>query len=705
MATTEVLPPVAEVLPPVAEVETTSVSGRTEFGKEWTDDYFYFQNRKDPRTIPYLEAENEYYQTRIGHLADLRQELYDDILGRIVEDDSQAPVQRGDHFYYRKTVTGQPYDIYCRKSVATGEEEIILDCNELAQGFDFFSLGVYTISPDCSCICYGTDTEGNERYTLHFKNLETKEDFGNQFENCSGATFDNQGNIFFTRNNEAWRSNQLFRASIEDENSEETLVMQEDDDKFGIRPKRSRDGRFLLIHVGSNITDEIWYLPTNASEQEPVCLFPRVEEIEVSADFHGDYVYYLTNDNNCKNFELRRKLISGDEEILRRNILNCVDNCVILHHDENITLEGFTIFENYIVIEERSSGLSQVRFLTVPGDVIQFHETYIFTEDESYVIWVSDASQNPNFNTNIVRIGYETPKQAETIYDYNMETNEKVLVKQKPVANFDSGDYKVERIFARGFDGVEIPITVLSLKDQDDCAPLYLEGYGSYGYSNDFVFWNSIIGLVNRGVRVAQAHIRGGGEYGRNWKLDGKLYKKQNTFLDFVSCAEHLIFKNYTTADQLVCFGRSAGGLLIGATVNMRPELFAGAILEVPFVDIINTISDETIPLTCNEWDEWGNPKRSEEEFEYIARYDPYLNIRPQKYPRLYVCSSINDTRVLFHEPTKYTAKMRHVNPETDIIMHMDLIGGHGGKSGRYGKIEQEARKLAWVLDVMGKST
>jgi len=675
-----------DMKPPVAErdphVQTLKFTDGT--SESWSDDFFYMRNKEDKRTIPYLDAENAYTDARLKDLEQCRKELYDEMLARIVEDDSQAPVKYGEYDFYSRTEKGKPYSIYCRRKGADGEEEIVLDCNKLAEGSEYFRLGAYQLSPDASILCYGVDFTGSERYELRFKNVETKEDFGPKIENAAGPQFDNIGNIYFSRYNDAWRPNQIFRKSYVKEDEPAALVMQEDNERFRLYVSRSRTGRFVYVVSASSISYETHYLSADSTEGLK-CVFPRKEKVEYELEDWGDYFYIRTNED-AETFKLQRCLISDPENTIE-TIIEC---------DPETTIKDVSAFSNFMSIQERGNGLDQIRILSLPN-----HESYSLEfPDESYLASVGSSKSNPHFDTDVVRFTYESAVIPDSTYDFNMATKERVLVKRLPVNNFNPENYEVRRIVARAYDGEKVPMTMLKRKDVELSAdtPLFLDGYGSYGYSNDFFFSSKYYSLVDRGVTCVFTHIRGGGEYGRRWKDNGKLFKKQNTFYDFIACAEHLIFKKYTSASCMVCEGASAGGLLIGAVINARPDLFTGAVMRVPFVDVLNTITDASLPLTAGEWDEWGNPTNTSEEFEYIQRYSPYDNIRRQQYPAILLQSSLNDTRVLYHEPAKYIAKMRLLNPNTDITMKMHMIGGHGGKSGRYGRLLDRAYSFAWIL-------
>lgn len=672
---------------PIAEIDPHVQ--KTEFGLEWSDDYFYMRNREDPRVIPYLEAENIFADQKYAHLEDLREEVYQDILGRIVEDDTTVPVRKGKHEYYSRTETGKPYKIYCRKSLEKkAEEEIILDCNKYAEGLEFFQIGFFSTSPDLTCVAYGIDIKGDERYTLHIKNLETKEDFGPVIENVSKVRFDNLGNIYYTKPNEAWHCDNLYRTNYMEaaENSaDEILIMHEKDQQFDLSLQCSSDRSIIFIKSESNITTELYYVLANEIV-EPKLIFKRKQERELSIDRNGDYFYIMGNENAI-NFEFFRVHMDDPENTKE----------ILISHSEDVTLEDFEMFENFIAIEERSGGFARVRILNPHN--LSFY--YVDFDLPACTLQTWGSNMEPHFHNDVVRVCLDTPICPTAYYDFNMATEEKTLAKQKPINNHNPEDYTMEYIFARGYDGTQIPMTLVYLKtlEVNSDTPVVMEGYGAYGFANDFVYWNKVYTFVNKGAIFCQAHIRGGGEFGRKWKNDGKLFKKQNTFLDFISCAEHLIFKNYTNPEKLIIWGTSAGGLLIGSTINMRPELFKGAMLSVPFVDVLNSMADASLPLTTGEWDEWGNPQK-EEYFEYINRYSPYNNIWEQKYPQIFIQSSINDTRVLFHEPAKYCAKLRTVG--ANVTMKMNLVGGHGGKSGRYGKIREASWGFAWALELLG---
>ncbi|MGB7061337.1 MAG: S9 family peptidase [Candidatus Zixiibacteriota bacterium] len=677
-----------EVKPPVAKVEPKV---DTLFGREMVDDYYWLRERDNPEVIDYLKGENAYTEAVMKHTEKLQEKLYEEMLSRIKETDLSVPVKRDDYYYYYRTEEGKQYPIYCRKKGSLeAEEEILLDVNELAEGKDYMYLGVYEVSPDHNLLAFGVDTSGNERYRLRVKNLETDEIYPDIIDSISTSfewANDNR-TFFYTKTDEAWRPYKLFRHTLGDEIEKDVLVFHEKDDAFflGIRKSKSMD--YLFIQLGSMNTTEAYYLDAANPTGEFKLVHPRQQDMEYELSHHGDQFYIVTNDN-AKNFKLMRAPVSNPS---KKNWEE------VIPHRDSVKLDRIDVFSDFMVFYEREHGLKQIRikdFSTGETHTVEFPEPV-------YTFW---QAWNPDFNGRLLRFHYTSFITPESVYDYDMKTRKRELKKQKEVlGGYDPEKYQSERTFAKADDGTLIPISMVYRKDivKQDNNPLYLYGYGAYGSSVDPYFSSNRLSLVDRGFIYARAHVRGGGEMGRYWYDDGKLLSKKNTFTDFIACAEHLIAENYTSSEKLVVDGASAGGLLIGAVANMRPDLFKIVIADVPFVDLINTMMDTSIPLTVIEYEEWGNPNK-EEYFDYMLSYSPYDNVEAEDYPNMLILAGLNDTRVQYWEPAKWTAKLRAMKTDSNrLLLKTNMGAGHGGVSGRYDQLKEIAFEYAFVLDVLG---
>ena len=675
-------PPIAQKKPRLTQIHDV----------QWTDDYYWMRDREDPEVISYLENENNYTQEKMAHLEGLQKTLYDEILGRIKEDDNSVPYRKDEYFYYSRTESGKPYRIYCRKhKTLDADEEIILDGNVLADGKEYMRIGAIAISPDHKILAYSVDYEGSERYGLSFKNLgggpEIAETIPNTYYSLAWAN-DNK-TLFYTVVDEASRPYKLFRHTLGTEPSSDVLVYHEKDEAFFLSVSKSRSKQYIFIDLDSAITSEVRYLDADCPESEFQVFRARENGVEYLIEHHSSRFYILTNEN-AENFKLLQSPIDDTS----------VENWTsIIEEKDNVTLSGVDAFEDFLVVYQRQDGLPQIHITQ-----LSTQETHQMTfEDASYNAW---SGNNPDFKTNVLRFGYSSMLRPDSIFDYGMDTRDRVLKKETEVLGYDRHQYTDERIWAEASDGTKIPISLLYKKglDRNGENPALLFGYGSYGYAYDVDFDSDLFSLVDRGFAVGIAHIRGGGELGRKWKNAGKFEHKMNTFTDFISCSEHLVEQGYTSTSKLVISGRSAGGLLMGAVTNMRPDLFHAVIAGVPFVDVINTMLDETIPLTVIEWEEWGNPK-DKKYFEYMRAYSPYDNVRAVEYPHMLVLAGLNDPRVQYWEPAKWTAKIRDLGiGDNLLIMKTDMGAGHGGNSGRYGHIKDTAFEYAFILDRVSKS-
>lgn len=676
-------------VPPVARIEPVY---DTMFGDVRVDNYHWLRNRGDSAVIAYIEAENAYTDTVMAHTEALQEKLFQEIKGRIKETDLSVPVFHHGYYYYSRTEEGKQYSIYCRKlGSMDADEEIVLDVNALAEGKDFMDVGTYEFSPDQTMLMYGTDDKGSERYDLRFKNMETGELYDDVIPAMSGnAVWANDNKtVFYTIPDPTWRTYRLYRHTLGDDPANDVLVYEESDERFWIGVGKTRDDAFLVVASGSSITDEWYYLDANNPTGEFRIIKPREEGVEYTIAHHDDTFYIWTNEDGAYNFKLYK---TSDQTPGRDSWVE------VLPHRENVMLAGVDLFKNHMVIMERENGLQTLTIRNLASGEE-------FKVDFPDAVYSYAVNANPDFNTSILRFNYYSFLTPRSVFDYNMDTRERTLLKQQEVlGGYDRDEYQDERIMAPARDGAMVPISLVYKKgmERDGSNPLYLYGYGSYGYAMDPYFSTSRLSLLDRGFIFAIPHIRGGDEMGRKWYEDGKLLKKKNTFYDFIDCADYLCDEGYTSHDKLVISGGSAGGLLVGAVVNMRPDLAAVVIGSVPFVDVMNTMLDATIPLTVIEYDEWGNPN-VEEYYHYMNSYSPYDNIGDYEYPNMLIQSSLNDTRVQYWEGTKWAAKLRaHNQSDNRLLLKTNMGAGHGGSSGRYDYLHELAFEYAFVLDCLG---
>ncbi|MCK4462324.1 MAG: S9 family peptidase [candidate division Zixibacteria bacterium] len=675
--------------PPVAKVEPRI---DTMFEVEMVDNYSWLRDdsRSKPEVLDYLKAENAYTEAVMYHTEQLQDALYNEMLGRIKETDLSVPAQRDEYFYYSRTEEGKQYDIYCRKKGSLeAAEEILLDVNRLAKGHDFLGLGTYEISPDHKLLAYSTDTAGNERYTLRVKNLETGELYPDEILKMSGSAewANDNRTLFYTVPDDAWRPYKLYRHTLGQE-EEDLLIYHEPDNAFWIDIGKSMSMKYLLVDIGSQTSSEVRYLDADKSFGEFSIVHPRKPKHEYQVYHHGDMFYIVTNDS-AKNFRLMRTPVSAPAKNNWREVIP---------HRDSVKLDRVVMFGGFMVLSEREDGLRQLR-------VMEFSSSEAHRIEMPEPMYACSPGENIDFGSGILRFVYQSFATPRSVYDYDMLTKERALMKRKEVlGGFDPTQYQSERIYATAEDGTRIPISLVYKigVNLDGTSPLYLNGYGAYGISMDPYFSSNRLSLLDRGFIYVRAHIRGGGEMGRYWYEDGRLLNKKNTFTDFIACGEHLIAKQYTCTDKLVINGGSAGGLLIGAVVNMAPELCHIAIADVPFVDVMNTMLDASIPLTVIEYEEWGNPNEKEY-FDYMMSYSPYDNVTAKAYPHMLITGGLNDTRVQYWEPAKWTARLRALKTDNNrLLLKTNMGAGHGGASGRYDYLKEIALEYAFILDVLG---
>jgi oligopeptidase B len=674
-------PPVAKAIPHVDTV----------FGDIRVDDYYWMRDRDDSSVIDYLAAENEYTEAVMAHTEDLQQKLYDEMLGRIKETDLSVPTKEDSFYYYTRTEEGKQYALACRKLRSLdASEEMYLDMNALAEGYEYFNLGAFTVSPDHRLLAYSIDTAGNENYTLVIKNLVTGEMLSDTIPNTSAPiqwTMDNEA-ILYPTLDDIHRPDKLWRHMLGTPADDDKLIYHEEDKAFSVYIGKSKSKKYLFIVLGSNDATEYRYLEADKPSGEFKVIKARRPEVKYYIYHHGDDFYIHTNED-AQNFRiLKTPVTSPGPENWKE----------FIPHRDSVYIEGMDVFADYLVIFERENGLRNIRVMNLKNN----SSHYVEFPEPIYIFW---PMSNIEFDTDSLRFTYMSLVTPRTVYDYNMNTRDMVLKKQYEVlGGYNPDNYTSERIFATADDGTKIPISLVYRQglERDSSNPCVLRGYGSYGSSMEPTFYSNRLSLIDRSFVFAIAHVRGGSEMGRWWYEQGRLLNKRNTFTDFIACAEHLIDQGYTSKDKLVASGASAGGLLMGAISNMRPDLFAAIVADVPFVDVINTMRDSTIPLTVEEYTEWGNPLE-EEYYEYIMTYSPYDNVEAKDYPHLLITAGINDPRVQYWEPAKWAAKLRATKTDTNrLVLKTNMGAGHGGASGRYDYLKEVAFEYAFILDVLG---
>jgi len=675
------MPPVAKIVPRIITIH----------GDTRVDNYFWLRDRKDPDTIAYLEAENQYLQEKLQHTESLQASLYAEMLGRIQQTDLSVPVKRDHYFYYTRTEEGKQYTIHCRKkgtaqTFEDAPEEVLLDCNSLADGHKYFRLGAFVASPDHRLLAYSVDFDGNEMYTVRVKDLSSGELLVDEIPNTSYTlewAHDN-ATFFYTVLDDALRPYKVFRHKLGVK--EASLIYHEPDERFTLDLSSTRNRAYIFININSSLTSEVRYLNKHDPDGEFQVLLPRVYETEYDATHHGDSFFIRTNDG-AKGFRVVQAPVADPSKANWKEIIP---------GREGITVESVTAFEDYLVTEERHRGLTQIY-------VREMHTFGQHSIEFTEPVYTAELGPNAEFKTKLLRFHYTSLLTPASIYDYNMETRARELKKQQPVlGGYNPESYRSERIYA-AHDGVEVPVSLVYKKGfvRDGSAPMLLYGYGSYGISINPSFSSDRLSLLDRGFVYAIAHIRGGMDLGKPWHEDGRLLKKKNTFTDFIACAEKVIAQKYTSAHRLAIMGRSAGGLLMGAVVNIRPDLFAAVVAGVPFVDSLNTALDDSLPLTIGEYEEFGNPAQREF-YQYMKSYAPYENVNAQGYPAILVTAGLNDPRVSYWEPAKWVAKLRAMRTDDNLLLLRTNLGsGHFGASGRYEHLKETAIEYAFLLHVL----
>ncbi|MEA9412186.1 S9 family peptidase [Flavobacterium sp. PL02] len=656
------------------------------------DNYFWLNDRENPEVIDYLNQENAYYESMTAHTKDLQKALYEEMKARIKEDDESVPYFYNGYFYITRFETGKDYPIYSRKKGSlTADEEILFNCNELSVGHNYFKLGGLSISPDNKFVSFAQDLVGRRIYTIQIKNLETGEILSDKIENATGSSVwanDNK-TMFYTKQDEVTlRADKVFKHKLNTDSINDVLVFEETDDTFNVSVGKEKSRKYIVISSGSTLTTEYRTLNSDNPDGEFVVFQPRVRGLEYSISHFEDHFYILTNKDKATNF----KLMKTPENATGKK--NWKD---LIPHREDVLLEDIEIFKNYLVVEERSNGLNHIRIMPWNGEP----DYYLPFGSETYSAY---TTTNIDFDTDILRYGYQSLATPSSVIDFNMKTKTKEILKEQQVlgGKFDKDNYIEERIWATATDGVKVPISMVYRKglEKNGKNPLILYAYGSYGITMDTYFSSTRLSLLDRGFVFAIAHIRGGEDLGRQWYEDGKLLKKKNTFTDFIDCSKHVIEQKYTSPEHLYAEGGSAGGLLMGVIVNWAPELYNGVIAQVPFVDVMTTMLDSSIPLTTGEYDEWGNPN-TKKYYDYMLSYSPYDNISAQKYPNMYISTGLHDSQVQYWEPAKWVAKLRNKKTNDNLLfLHTNMDAGHGGASGRFEALKELAKEFSFLLDL-----
>ncbi len=676
-------PPMAAVVPHEMEIH----------GDVRVDDYYWLNQRDNPDTIAYLEAENEYTAAMTAHTAGLQEKLIAEFKERIKQDDSSVPFRRGSYFYYSRMEEGKDYPIYARKKGSVdADEEILLDVNELAAGHDgYFAVGGRQVTEDENLIAYGVDDVGRRIYTIFFKDLASGETSDETIENVTSnlAWANDNKTLFYTRQDPTTlRFYQIWKHKLGTDASKDVLVYEEKDDTFNCGVGKTQSKRFIVIGCSQTLANEFRYVDADTPDANFKLFMKRKRGHEYDVDHYGEHFYIRTNDS-ATNFRLMKTPV--DRTAMRHWT-------EVIPTRDNVLLSGFQIFKDHLVVTERSEGLIQLR--VIPWDGSEEH--YVEFDEPAYLAFPRD---NYEFDTTILRFHYESMTTPDSVFDYDMNTRERTLLKEDEVrGGFDKNNYVTQRLFATARDGERVPISLVHRKgiELDGSNPLLLGGYGSYGSSRSASFSAYRISLLDRGMIYAIAHIRGGQEMGRRWYDDGKLLNKKNTFTDFIDCGQYLVDEKYTSPDRLVAQGGSAGGLLIGAVVNMAPNLFRAAHAAVPFVDVVTTMLDDSIPLTTSEFDEWGDPK-VKEYYDYMKSYSPYDNVAAQDYPALLVTTGLHDSQVQYFEPAKWVAKLRVAKTgDSVVLLQTEMEAGHGGASARDKQYAETAFEYAFLLDQVG---
>ncbi|WP_299463431.1 S9 family peptidase [uncultured Microscilla sp.] len=664
----------------------------TKHGHTRVDDYFWLNQREDQEVIDYLNAENEYTKKVMAHTDAFQDNLFEEIKGRIKEVDQSVPYFNRGYYFYVRYEEGKEYPIYCRKKGSMeAEEEVMLNVNELAKGHDYYAVQGLSLSEDLDMLAFSVDTVGRRRYTIHFKKMGTGEIIKDTITNTNGSiawAADNETLFYVTKDEQTLRDDTIWRHKLNRPQAEDVKVFVEEDETFGTHVFRTKSRKFLVITSYSTLSTEQRYLAANDPMGEFTMLQAREDKHEYSASHYNDKFYIVTN-WQAKNFRL---MVTPDTAPSKENWTE------VIAHREDVMLEQIELFKDFLVVQERKDGLERLHVRSWDGS----QEHYLDFGEFAYSAW---TAYNPEFDTKVLRYGFNSLITPRSTFDYNMETKEKTLLKQQEVlGGYDPMQYTSERVHITARDGAQVPMSLVYKKGmkRDGSHPALLYGYGSYGINVTPDFSSARLSLLDRGFVYAIAHIRGSETMGRPWYEDGKLLKKMNTFTDFIDCGEYLVQQQYTAPERLFAMGGSAGGMLMGGVMNMRPDLFKGLIAAVPFVDVVTTMLDDSIPLTTGEYDEWGNPNE-EEYYHYMLSYSPYDQVEAKEYPNLLVTTGFHDSQVQYWEPAKWVAKLRELKTDQNqLLFKIDMSAGHSGKTGRFQRFKELALEYAFMFDLLG---
>ncbi|MGB6151967.1 MAG: S9 family peptidase [Pricia sp.] len=687
--------PIATMKDATAPVAKKNPEKLEKHGDVRIDDYYWMKDRENPEVISHLEAENNYYNTLTAHTKSFQDSLFTEMKSRIKEDDESVPYKQEGYWYITRYETGKEYPIYSRKKGnLNAPEEIMFNGNEMAEGHDYFSVGGIAVSPDNTMAAFGVDTVSRRQYHIQIKNLKTGEIYPDKIENTTGGSVwaDDNKTLFYSKKDPVTlRSDKIYKHKLGTSSEDDELIFHEKDDTYSTFVYKTKSKKYIVIGSYSTLTSEFQVLPADTPDATFKMFSPRKRGLEYSISHYDDRFYVLTNKDGATNFKLMKV---GEQDTASNHWEEFIP------HRKEVLLEDIDIFKDYYVLSERENGLNRIKIVRWDGT----DSYYLPFESETYTAGVS---RNPDFDTDTLRYAYNSMATPSSVVDFNMRTKEKEVKKEQEVlgGKFDKANYIEKRIWATARDGVKVPMSVVYHKDTElgQNTPVLQYAYGSYGATIDPYFSTVRLSLLDRGFVYVLGHIRGGQYLGRPWYEDGKLLKKKNTFTDFVDCSKYLISEGYTSADHLYAMGGSAGGLLMGAVVNMAPELYNGVIAAVPFVDVITTMLDDSIPLTTGEYDEWGNPNEKEY-YEYMKSYSPYDQVTAQAYPNMLVTTGLHDSQVQYFEPAKWVAKLREFKTDDhQLLFDINMEAGHGGASGRFEALKEVAKEYAFLLDLEGK--
>jgi oligopeptidase B len=686
--------PISAQPPPARRQQTVN----TYHGHRLTDDYAWLREKTSPEVIAFLDQENAYTQAVMKPTEELQTKLYDEMLSHIKETDVSVPFRDKDYFYYSRTEQGSQYPIYCRKHGSLeAAEEVMLDMNQLAAGKSFMALGALTVSDDGNLLAYSTDTTGFRQYTLHIKDLRTGEVLPDQAQRVGSVvwTADNRTLFYTVEDEETKRQFQFYRHVVSDPQDKDALVYEEADERFNVGAGRTRDGKYLVLESASHTASEEQFLPAADPGGRWTLVEPRRENIEYYCD-HRDGLWYIRVNDTSRTFRLVTAPLATPGRAHWRELIA---------HREDVMLEELELFQSFAVVVERSNGLPhlKVRFFNNQGAFTESSPEIAFPEPT----YSAHPHVNREFVTDTFRYGYQSLVSPTSIYEYNVSTGQSTLLKELEVpGGFDRSLYRSERLFATAPDGTRVPVSIVYRRDKkgNGANPLYIYGYGSYGYALPVGFNSNRLSLLDRGFILAYAHIRGGGDMGKPWHDAGRLMNKMNTFTDFIAVTEYLTAQGYGDPKRVAMEGGSAGGLLMGAVANLRPDLYRAVLSHVPFVDVMNTMLDPTLPLTIGEYEEWGDPNQPDA-FAYMLQYSPYDNLDRKAYPAMLVKTSLHDSQVMYWEPAKYVAKLRTLKTNDNLLLlETNMSAGHGGASGRYDYLKEIALDYAFLLQELGSA-